>query len=524
MGEYLSPGVYMEEKSSGIKPIEGVGTSTGAFVGIAEKGPVGVAMLISNWAQFANTYGGYLHNGYLAYAVNQFFKEGGTRCYVVRTCHYENGEMSAKCSGEEGDVLMGTNKPLIKVYASSEGEWGNNIIVKVKKSEKPEGEKKLFNLIVKYKIEKGKYEETKSVETKSEEEKKEIGYKEVELFEDLNIAEVANVIKKKSAYIWVDVQSKPGDPEDIPKEQTIFLKGGKDGIYDKDGKLSLTKEDYIGDEAKHNGLHAFDMVNINIVAIPDKCGDEAVILDGLTYCMNRKDCFFIVDPLPGRDIQGIIDFRRKFYNSFGAIYYPWIQVNNPLTNDPKFAVPPSGAVAGTISHVDVVRGVHKAPAGTPDGYLDSATGIEYVISKGEHDVLNPEGINVIRSFPTQGICIWGARTLASDPEWKYINVRRLFLFIEQSIERATQWVVFEPNSPALWGSVSRNITAFLLRVWRDGALFGNTPEEAFYVKVDAENNPPEVRDAGQLIIEIGVAPVKPAEFVIIRISQKTLTQ
>ena len=186
-------------------------------------------------------------------------------------------------------------------------------------------------------------------------------------------------------------------------------------------------------------------------------------------------------------------------------------------------MPPSGAVAGTYAYTDSARGVHKAPAGITEGYLDSVVGIERVVTKGEHDVLNPIGVNVIRSL-SQGICIWGARTLSADSEWQYVNVRRLFLYIEESIDEGTQWVVFEPNDPALWGKVKRNITAFLTRVWRDGALFGSTPEEAFFVKVDAENNPPEVRDVGQLIIEVGVAPVKPAEFVIIRISQKTLSK
>ncbi len=170
-----------------------------------------------------------------------------------------------------------------------------------------------------------------------------------------------------------------------------------------------------------------------------------------------------------------------------------------------------------------MRGVHKAPAGVSEGYLDSVSGIERIITKSEQDTLNPYpvNINVIRSFPTSEICIWGARTLSADPEWQYINIRRLFLFLEESLDKASQWVVFEPNSPALWGSVIRNITAFLLRVWRDGALFGSTPEEAFFVKVDEENNPEEVRNVGQLIIEVGVAPVRPAEFVIIRIKQKT---
>ncbi len=194
---------------------------------------------------------------------------------------------------------------------------------------------------------------------------------------------------------------------------------------------------------------------------------------------------------------------------------------DPLSGKTKL-VPPSGAIVGTYSHTDVMRGVHKAPAGIEEGYLNSAVDVERFVTKGEHDTLNPAGVNVIRSFPGTGIIVWGARTLSADAEWKYINLRRLFLFIEESIDEGTQWVVFEPNSPTLWGKVKRNITAFLTRVWRDGALFGTTADEAFYVKVDSENNPQEVIDAGQLIVEIGVAPVKPAEFVIIRISQKTL--
>ena len=156
---------------------------------------------------------------------------------------------------------------------------------------------------------------------------------------------------------------------------------------------------------------------------------------------------------------------NSFNSSYAALYYPWVIMSDPLTGGKKL-VPPSGAVAGTYAHTDSVRGVHKAPAGTSDGYLDSVSGIERIITKSEHDLLNQPGINVIRSFPTAGICIWGARTLSADSEWKYINIRRLFLFLEESLDKATQWVVFEPNSPALWGSVIRNITAFLLRVCR----------------------------------------------------------
>ena len=201
---------------------------------------------------------------------------------------------------------------------------------------------------------------------------------------------------------------------------------------------------------------------------------------------------------------------------YGAVYYPWIRVANPLGNGESMLVPPSGHMAGIYARSDTERGVHKAPA---NEVVRGAIGLALQITKSEQDSLNPIGVNCIRAFPGRGIRVWGARTISSDPAWRYINVRRLFNYVEESIELGTQWVVFEPNDVDLWERVKRDITAFLTRVWRDGALFGTTPEEAFYVKCDEELNPPEVRDAGMLIIEIGLAPVKPAEFVVFRISQ-----
>lgn len=201
---------------------------------------------------------------------------------------------------------------------------------------------------------------------------------------------------------------------------------------------------------------------------------------------------------------------------YGAVYYPWIRVGNPLGNGESMLVPPCGHMAGIYARSDTERGVHKAPA---NEVARGAMAIENQITKGEQDILNPIGVNCIRAFPGRGIRVWGARTLSSDPQWRYINVRRLFNFIEESIELGTQWVVFEPNDLDLWERIKRDIRAFLTRVWRAGALFGATADEAFYVKCDEELNTVEIRDAGQIIIEIGVAPVKPAEFVIFRISQ-----
>lgn len=506
MGEYLSPAVYVEEVSSGSKPIAGAGTSTGAFVGIAEDGPINQATLITNWTQFVNTFGSFIADGYLAYSVFQFFNEGGTKCYVVRVV---SDEVTASVAG---NIKDSTGAEVLGVEAVSPGRAGNNISVEITAAtDEVAGH---FNLLVK------KNELVNGSMTAVLKE----SFVNLSMLEmdngSPNAAHVEAMVNGSSTYIRVeDLNS-----DKRPANGTHKLAGGEDKLEDVD---------FIGDEAKKTGLHAFDTVDdINIVAIPDKAGDREVILSAMTYCQNRADCFFVADcglamgPTMVREFKegkGTWAGENAFNSSFGALYYPWIKVADPLSGGTKLT-PPSGAIVGTYSSCDVKRGVHKAPAGTVEGYLNSAMGIERIVTKGEHDTLNPAGINVIRAFPGTGICVWGARTTTTDAEWKYVNVRRLFLFIEESIDEGTQWVVFEPNDPSLWGSVNRNITAFLTRVWRDGALFGKTPDEAFFVKIDEENNPPAVRDAGQLIIEIGVAPVKPAEFVIIRIQQKTLTK
>jgi phage tail sheath protein FI len=206
------------------------------------------------------------------------------------------------------------------------------------------------------------------------------------------------------------------------------------------------------------------------------------------------------------------------FTDFAAFYFPWLQVFDPVSNGPVYT-PPSGHIAGIYARVDNNRGVHKAPANEP---VIGALGLKYAISKAQQDGLNPEGVNCIRNL-NGNLTVWGARTLGGDAnaDLKYINVRRTLLFLRKSIDEGTQWVVFEPNEPGLWQKITRNITAFLTNVWRSGALFGTTAQQAFYVKCDAETNPPELRDLGQVVTEIGVAIVRPAEFVIFRISQFT---
>jgi Bacteriophage tail sheath protein len=250
----------------------------------------------------------------------------------------------------------------------------------------------------------------------------------------------------------------------------------------------------------------------------DDEGLKAVQLAMIAHCELMGDRVAILDAPPGLNAQKLKDWRMDFagYDSkYATLYWPWIKVMDPATGKPTM-MPPSGAVAGVWARNDSTRGVHKAPA---NEIIRGAISLELNITKGEHDTLNPVGVNCIRSFPGQGIRIWGARTLSSDPEWRYLNVRRLFNFVEKSILLGTNWVVFEPNDPALWDRVRRTVIMFLRRIWQTGALFGATPSEAFFVKCDEENNPAENRDVGILTIEIGIAPVKPAEFVVFRLSQ-----
>ena len=267
-----------------------------------------------------------------------------------------------------------------------------------------------------------------------------------------------------------------------------------------------------GGPGARSGLKCMDEVDeIAIVAAPGQT--SAAVQDALlSHCETRKDRFAILDS-PETITGGVDKLPKPRDSKYGAYYFPWIQVYDP--DKGNIFVPPSGHIAGVYSRTDAERGVHKAPA---NEIIRGALGMKYNVSKGEQDLMNPKGINAIR-YMNGAIRIWGARTLSTDPSWRYINVRRLFIMVESSIERATQWVVFEPNDHRLWKRVQRTISSFLTLLWRNGALMGTAPEQAFYVKCDDETNPPEVIDAGQLVVEIGLAPVKPAEFVIFRIGQ-----
>ncbi|NOY64096.1 MAG: phage tail sheath family protein [Nitrospirae bacterium] len=501
MPEYLSPGVYVEEIEIGSKPIEGVSTSTAGFLGETERGPT-EPRLITSWSQFQKIYGGYFDiekvNPYLPYAVEGFFVNGGARCYVGRIVDKDAEKAEIRLSRD------GTN--CLTVKAVGEGSWGNRIAVKVEDGTFSSTAEPLFRLKIYY-WSKG------SVDTTNPDKTADV----IEDFDDLSVNPLSdNYYENRVNGIsnLIVISKEDDDSGEVPSgpDTLTALSGGSDG------SLPVGLDDYKRDDTdepgKRRGLTAFKEIDeISIVYAPNP--DDSLTNALIEHCETLKDRFAIIDADRGSSNTDYIKPRDDHETSYAAYYYPWIKVYDPLTKLNKL-VPPGGHVAGVYARTDIERGVHKAPANEK---VRGAVGLEFQITKGEQDILNPRGVNCIRAFPGRGIRVWGARTLSSNTLWKYVNVRRLLLFIEESIEEGTQWVVFEPNNEKLWGRVRASITEFLTRVWRDGALMGTKPEEAFFVKCDRTTMTQDDIDNGRLICVIGVAPVKPAEFVIFRIAQ-----
>ncbi len=528
MPNYLSPGVYMEEVDRGSKPIEAVGTAVAAFIGYTERAQeerdgevrslVGKPSLVTNWSQYVQKFGGFIDGAYLPDAVYGYFANGGGICYIVSVKTLGTSADPDATKAAEVTAQSDEDKPanLVKFVAKEGGPVGNGIEVEVKPvaPELPSGEgddaKKAaaskpteFNVLVK------------------------IDGRTVERYDSLTTGKgdnnVATVLQENSAVVTAEVVSNKANV--IPAAGTYTLEGGS--VETK----AITLADYQGSVSERVGLGGLEPIDdVTMISAPDLMsayevgeldmkGVQSVQQAIIDYCELVRYCFAILDCPPKMMPQEMKEWRFEvnYDTTRAAVYYPWLEVADMTGKTSRTRmIPPSGHMAGVYARTDNTRGVHKAPA---NELVRATVGLEVNVTKGEHDLLNPIGVNVIRSFPGRGIRIWGARTLSSDPAWRYINVRRLFNMIEESIERGTQWVVFEPNDQFLWGRVRRDVSAFLTNVWRTGALFGTTPAQAFYVKCDEETNPPEQRDLGQLVVEIGISPVKPAEFVIFRVSQ-----
>ncbi len=643
MAEYLSPGVYVEEFDSGSKPMEGVSTSTAGFVGVAERGmTVGVPQLVTNFADYKRKYGGYLSENeygnyrFLSYAVEQFFANGGSRCYIMRVA-----PESAKCA--EG-YFPSKENPLFKFTAKNPGEWGNRLQITIKPAdmartqvlEEPADGSARYRVkkaagfhegdIVEFRNPGGAAEksdsaagnaegETKNADSEGNNESGESGssadeavkpvYNRVTRIQDnfiefekpfdsgiadtnpnpqkvlvacgfsmeirfddiseayenlsLNENEADYIVKRleKSDLVSVGVPEmsdaaekdgteKPADGDGTEKPDNGNSKetdSGKadpvppferlagDGTKTKvtltlengaNGSVSdLTPDNFNGDDkgaGKRSGIEAFkDNDTVSIMAVPGVT-DLSVQLNLVTHCENLASRFAVLDmPRDLKKTDEIEAYRDIFDSTYAALYHPWLTVYDPLDKR-NIAIPPSGSVIGIYARSDNERGVHKAPA---NEVVKNCVGLDCNFNKGEQDILNPKGVNLIRAFPGRGIRVWGARTVSSDGSWKYVNVRRLFIYIEESIKANTNWVVFEPNDETLWVRVKRTIEVFLTGLWRNGYLAGTSTDEAFYVNVGPSTMSQSDIDNGRLICVIGVAPVKPAEFVIFRLTQKT---
>jgi hypothetical protein len=492
----------MEEVSSGSRPIEAVGTAVAAFVGFAEQGPLHEPMLVTNWTQFKAAFGDFVDGYYLAHAVYGYFLNGGGICYVVRVGGGNpDSDGSAPVPIAELMAAGDDAKPAITVAAKDPSQAAN---LSVEIQGASDGGDDTFKLLVKR------------------------GGEVVETFDNVTTRRgpqnVSTVVRQQSQLI--NIEDVRGRALAVPRHGEVAITEPPKVVE----KANVNPAAYVGNSADRTGFGGLEAIdNVTMLAVPDLMSaleQGAVTLDDvkavqlamIAHCELMADRVAILDTPPGLNAQQVKDWRMDvtgYDSKYATMYWPWIKVADPVAGKQVF-VPPSGAVAGIWARNDSTRGVHKAPA---NEVVRGAVTLELNITKGEHDTLNPVAVNCIRAFPGQGIRVWGARTLSSDPEWRYLNVRRLFNYVEKSILNGTNWVVFEPNDPKLWDSVKRTVNMFLRRVWRDGALFGRTPAQAFFVKCDEENNPAENRDAGILTVEIGIAPVKPAEFVVFRISQ-----
>lgn len=558
MAEYLSPGVYVEEYDNSPRSIEGVGTSTAGFVGMTVKGAAkGAPSLITSFAGFLREFGGYLSEfthgeyRYLAGSVEQFFANGGTRCYVARVT-------------APGAVTAKADAGIMQIRAANEGIWGNRIQIAVSSSTRKklqltekleenayraksadgllEGDivvfEKEYNRVVSIFDNNITFEKAFANDpTDTDLVPKKVLYlvetdiqvrygDEVENYTGLsfNVASPNYIEGKMKKSELVRISVGPMTTVDDPVSElfgegetsgTVILSGGSDGNL-----KAVTAGTFIGVDngpGSRTGIQAFiENDQVSMMAVPGITMPD-VVVSLVAHCENMKSRFAVLDmPFDCVKTGELIEYRDMIDSTYAAMYHPWIQNYDRSTQKSGF-FPPSGAVMGVYARTDIARGVHKAPANE----TVMCTGLSVNYNKGEQDILNPAGINLIRNLPGQGIRVWGARTASSNSAYKYVNVRRLFIYVEESIKANTNWVVFEPNDTTLWTRVNITISSFLDTLWRSGMLAGATPEESYFVEIGESTMTQDDIRNGRLICNIGIAPSRPAEFVIFRVTQYT---
>lgn len=529
-----TPGVYIREIPSGSRPISGVATSNTAVVGVFQRGPVNEARRVTSFGEFERIFGGLMAESEASYAVRSYFQNGGSVAFIVRV---------TAGTPVASTVDIGTSgSDDFTVTASSVGAWGDNLRVGIAH----DGTGPTFTMLVR------EYEGDQVVRE-----------------EPFIVSATAGAPRYVGTVVGqdselVEVEHTPGD---LPDATTIGgnpvttledlleaaaadltpLTSGDNGTVpdlsdpaDNAAWIAAAEGAIIGDEAAGTGIHALDAIVpevFNIMCLPDVAtktlaSDAGGVMAGIyqaayPYC-RRNFAFLLVDVPPGTDRTDVQDWFDALGGAAGpnaAMYFPRLEGTDPLNPLQPRQMPSSGFAAGQYARTDATRGVWKAPAGTEARLLGGAPATP--MTDRQQGPLNTAGINVMRTFPVYNSVIWGARTLDGADlrasEWRYVPVRRLALFIENSLRHGLQWVVFEPNDEPLWANVRLNVTAFMSQLHRQGAFQGASARDAFLVKCDSETTTPADVNLGILNVYVGFAPVRPAEFVIIRIQQRFQT-
>jgi uncharacterized protein len=530
------PGVYIEELPSAVHTITGVATSIAAFVGWAPMGSVTEATLVQSWSDFQNQFGGLNPQSKLGYAVNQFFGNGGQQAYIVRLAWNTSFAAASGTPTAAATASASAIGGVFTLHASSPGQWANgnavnppswviglNVTVTISKSDSSR-----FSLAI-----------------------QDLHGNTLESFANLSTDPhdaqgryVITVIDNDSQYVtFID----PAAPNTIPTlpnatlantAAPVPLTGGLDGTPlnpATDGNFEIALEvSPPAPPATTYGLHLLDRVDIfNLLCVPGET--DSVTIQALQgYCATKR-AFYIVDCPQNITTASIISsgpagtasganvsLLHNANSSYSAYYYPWVLAPDPLFGNRPTLFPPCGFVAGLYAATDASRGVWKAPAGIDAG-LSGVSGLQVTLTDLENGSLNPQAVNCLRQFKVYGDVVWGARTLDGNDQigsqWKYVPIRRLAMYIETSLYDGTQWVVFEPNDQPLWSQIRLNVGAFMQGLFMQGAFQGNSPQQAYFVKCDSENNPQSSIDLGIVNILVGFAPLYPAEFVVIQIQQ-----
>jgi uncharacterized protein len=491
------PGVYIQELPSGVHTITGVATSIAAFIGWAPQGPVGQPTMVQSWSDYQSQFGGLYSGVYLGYAVNQFFGNGGQQAYIVRLI--DPTTTTASLSDVASQIYL---------WASSPGAWSTGYQVSFLPGPDPAT---TFGIQV--------LDANSNV---------------LESFMNLSITPGAaryapTVIDSDSQYItFIDPPpappAPPVAPTGVPAVQTIiFTPGALGTVYTDPADFAA--------QISADLPQMFDNApDVDIVCVPGLTvsANPATMtaIEALQYFCTGARAFLIVDSPADATVTNVITPAElpnaAPYAANSAMYFPWVSAPDPLAGGRPLTMPPCGLVAGVYAATDASRGVWKAPAGLDAG-LSGIVGLQYTLTDVQQGNINQVGVNCLRYFPSYGNVVWGARTLLGadtvGSQWQYVPIRRFALFLESSLYDGTQWVVFEPNDETLWGQIRLNVGAFMQGLFLKGAFQGTTPQQAYFVKCDGENNPQASINQGIVTITVGFAPLYPAEFVIIQIQQ-----